>query len=266
MIDRLNIISYLSPNLFWFYEAVSQYLSRNFQISVQIRQGCDDPLTDLLQQSELDIAFVCGLPFIQSCHITPNQFQAIAAPVMQSNRYQNRPIYFSDVIVNANSSITKFEQLSGKCFCFNDPGSNSGYNLMRYRLSQGKCPLPFFGKVIQSGSHQQSIRWVVEQKADCAAIDSVVLEQELRQSPKLAQLRIIESIGPNPMPPIVAAHRLGQSFLAQLRSALLHPDAELCDQMQQVEIRRFAPVQTADYEVVYQVYQQTSCSQYDVIR
>jgi phosphonate transport system substrate-binding protein len=261
----LNVISYLSPNFFWFYQAVGDYLSRRFNIPVQVSQSWADPAIDLLQRLELDIAFVCGLPLIRAHHALPNHLQAIAAPVMQAERYQNRPVYFSDIIVNATSPITQFEQLAGKRFCFNDPGSNSGYNLMRYRLMQANYPIPFFRAVMQSDSHQQSMRQIIEQKADCAAIDSVVLEQEIRQFPELANLRAIESLGPTPMPPIVASGRLGQ-FLELLQQALLYPDATLQVQMQEAGICRFAAVQTADYEIIYQIYDQTDRSEYAVIR
>lgn len=276
--DPLNVVSYLSPNFFWFYEAIGEYLSRTFNILVQVKQSWADPFTDLLQQTELDIAFVCGLPLIRACHAAPDRLLAIAAPVMQSERYQNHPIYFSDVVVNTASSVTCFEQLAGKRFCFNDLGSNSGYNLMRHYLMQKRYPTPFFGKVMQSGSHQKSIQWIIEQKADCAAIDSVVLEQELRQfqkrrslagiskrSPELSQLRVIESLGPTPMPPIVASHRL-KPALELLQLALLHPDAKLRSQMQEAGIYRFAAVQTSDYKVIYQIYDQTHHSEYAVIQ
>jgi len=274
----LTVVSYLSPNLFWFYEAIGEYLSRTFNILVQVKQSWADPFTDLLQQTELDIAFVCGLPLIRACHAAPDRLLAIAAPVMQSGRYQDRPIYFSDVVVNADSSVTQFEQLAGKRFCFNDLGSNSGYNLMRHQLMQGRYSIPFFRKVMQSGSHQQSIQWIIEQKADCAAIDSVVLEQELQQfqkgqslagilkrSPDLSQLRVIASLGPTPMPPIVASHRL-EPILELLQLALLRPDAKLRSQMQQAGICRFTGVQTSDYEAIYQIYNQTHHSEYAVIQ
>ena len=276
--NSLNVVSYLSPNFFWFYEAIGEYLSRTFNIPVQVKQSWADPFTDLLQQTELDIAFVCGLPLIRACHAAPDQLQAIAAPVMQSERYQNRPIYFSDVVINTASSITQFAQLAGKRFCFNDPGSNSGYNLMRHHLMQARYSTPFFREVMQSGSHQQSIRWIIEQKADCAAIDSVVLERELRQfqkgrplagiskrSPELSQLRVIQSLGSTPMPPIVASHRL-EPVLELLQLALLRPDAKLRSQMQQAGICRFAAVQTSDYEMIYQIYDQTHHSEYAVIQ
>jgi phosphonate transport system substrate-binding protein len=147
------------------------------------------------------------------------------------------------------------DQLAGKIFCYNDPGSNSGYHLLRDRLMQAGCPSHFFGKVIQSGSHQHSIAWVAEGKADCAAIDSTVLEQELRNLPERSpQLRIIESIGPCPMPPLIAAQRLGDTFLEQLQAALLQPDSELQTHMQQVGICRFAMVKGEEYGAIAQMY------------
>src|SRR6476469_7540041 len=103
---------------------------------------------------------------------------------------------------------------ASKTLWYNNPGSNSGYNLFRHRLLKAGHHSNFFGKVIQSGSHQRSIRWVVEGLADCSAIDSTVLEQELRDSPELSNnLRVVESIGPCPMPPVVAAKRLGWEFI-----------------------------------------------------
>jgi phosphonate transport system substrate-binding protein len=262
MLKQLTVVSYLSPNLFWLYQAVSSYLARVLDTEVQIHQSWNNPLDDLSQQP-FDLAFICGLPFIQYCQTVPEQLQALVAPVMQADRYQNRPIYFSDVIVYAASELNQFEQLAGKRFCFNDLGSNSGYNLMRYQLMQGNYSSRFFAEVMQSGSHQQSIQWVLQQKADCAAIDSVVLEQELRQSS--LNLRVIESIGPTPMPPLVAARHLGEPCLQQLQAALLNPDAELLSHMQQAGIRRFAAVQTCDYQIIHQIYEQTNNSEYAVI-
>jgi phosphonate transport system substrate-binding protein len=229
MLNSLRIASYLAPNMMSFYRAVGRYLERVLKLKTYIWQSEFDPLEDpKLLHDQIDLAFICGLPFARYTQTGPDQFVAIAAPVMQAERYQNRPVYFSDVIVSATSQLTSLDQLAGKTFCYNDPGSNSGYNLLRDRLMRTGYPSHFFGKVIQSGSHQHSIAWVADGKADCAAIDSTVLEQELRNSPERSlQLRIIESIGPCPMPPLIAAQRLGKSFFNQLQAALLQPDTEL---------------------------------------
>jgi phosphonate transport system substrate-binding protein len=204
-----------------------------------------------MQQDRLDIAFICGLPFVQLTLIRSNQLQPLVAPVMQASRYQNCPVYFSDIIVNAESEVKTFDRLAGKVFCYNDPGSNSGYNMVRQRLMQASYPSSFFGKVIQSGSHQRSIRLVVEGLADCSAIDSTVLEQELRDAPELANhLRVIESIGPCPIPPVVVAQRLGSKLIDLLQSALCHPDTELQSAMEQAQIQRYVAVQFEDYAAI----------------
>lgn len=253
---RLQFISYLAPNWLSFYQAIATYLSRTLGVETQVIAGKSNPLEDpLLTQNQLDLAFICGLPLIRYSLVVPGQLQALVAPVMQSTRYDNRPIYYADVIVNAASDIRQFADLSGKTFCYNDVGSNSGYSLMRYRLTQEKYANNFFGKVIQSGMHQRSIRWIVEGKADCAAIDSVVLAQELKDFPELSQhLRVVAELGPTPMPPLVAAKRLGTTLIQQIQLALLEPDAELQTVMQKFGVRRFAKVELSDYEMLGKMF------------
>lgn len=253
-IDKLKLVSYLAPNMFGFYKAVAAYLTRVLEVETDIAQSQYDPL---MRQDQLDVAFICGLPFVQ---LKQSQLQALVAPVMQASRYQNRPIYFSDIIVNADSNLWSFDDLTGKTFCYNDPGSNSGYNLVLHRLTQSGHS-SFFGKAMQSGSHQRSIKLVVEGRADCSAIDSTVLEQELRDAPELSKyLRIIESIGPCPMPPIVAAKHLDSQLINDLQSALLHPDTELQSAMEQAQIRRYVPVQCEDYAAIGMMYDTAKAS------
>jgi phosphonate transport system substrate-binding protein len=252
----LKLVSYLAPNWYWFYTAIAAYLERVLAIETQLIQAVNDPLADpALLQDELDLAFICGLPFTRYCQAVPGQLQLLAAPVMRASRYQNRPVYFADVVVSAVSGLKTFANLAGKTVCYNDPGSNSGYNLLRYRLLQGDCPEPFFKQAIQSGSHQRSLRWVAEGIADCAAIDSTVLEQEVQSFPELAQrLQVIESIGPCSMPPLVAARHLDATLISQIQTALLLPDAELQIAMQQAGVSHYARVELADYAAIAHIY------------
>lgn len=254
--EKLRLVSYLSPNLFWFYSAVGAYLGRVLGIETHLEQSQCDPLADpVMRQDQLDMAFICGLPFTQYDRVTPAQLAPLVAPVMQADRYQDRPVYFSDVIVHAGSDLKTFDDLLGKTLCFNDPGSNSGYNLLRQRLIQGGYPSRFFGKVIQSGSHQQSIQLVAKGLADCCAIDSTVLEEELRNFPELAnRLQVIESIGPCPMPPVVVAQHLGPALIERLRSLLLQPDPQLQAAMVKAQIRRYDLVQSQNYTELGNLY------------
>lgn len=256
-LKKLKLVSYLAPNMFWFYQAVATYLGRVFGVETQIVQGQYEALSDpLILQAQLDIAFICGLPFVQLNRFIPNQLQALVAPVMQASRYGDRPVYFADIIVNAQSDFISFKDLAGKTFCYNDQGSNSGYNLMRQRLLQSGYSNRFFTKVIQSGSHQNSIKLVATKIADCSIIDSTVLEQQLHDTPELGNhLRVIESIGPCPMPPIVASVRL-ESYIQQIQFALCQPDKQLQFAMQQAQIRRYDLVQSEDYAPLGAMYDQ----------
>jgi phosphonate transport system substrate-binding protein len=131
---------------------------------------------------------------------------------------------------------------------------------------QSGYPSNFFGQVIPSGSHQRSIRLVVEGVADCAAIDSTVLEQELRFQPELSNhLQVIESIGPCPMPPVVASQRLGTLFMNELQSALTQPDPELLSAMKQAQIRGYVAVQSEDYASIGIMYDAAIEAGYEVI-
>ena len=250
--SKLRIVSYLAPNFFDFYAAITAYLGRVLQLKTQLHQGECDPLEDpLLLQDQLDLAFICGLPLNRYCQVVSDQLQTLVAPVMLGSRYENRPIYFADAIVNAASDVKVFADLALKTFCYNDLGSNSGYNLLQHRLIEDGHEQGFFNKTIQSGSHQRSIRWVVDGKADCAVIDSVVLEQELRDFPELSQqLRVVEALGPSPMPPLVVAQHLGKSLIQQMRDSLLQPDRELQKAMKRFGVKRFAPMELKDYKVL----------------
>lgn len=252
----LQAVSYLAPNWFTFYQAVTDALARSLSINIQLQQATHDPLDDpLLLQDQLDLAFICGLPFIRHHQVNPHQLQVLAVPVLSPSRYQDRPIYFSDVIVNAASKITQIPDLVGQSFCYNDSGSNSGYNLVRgYLLSNGYTS-NFFGACLQSGSHQRSLQWVAEGRADWAAIDSMVLEQALRDHPTWAnQVQVIAAIGPSPMPPIVVANHLNERAIQTLRSALLHPDQILLSAMATAGVRRYDIQTWKDYEILAEIY------------
>lgn len=263
----MQIVSYQAPNMFWFYQAVAHYLGRVLATDIQIIEGHRDPLDDpLLLHDQVEMAIICGLPFIRYYDKHPGQFRAIAAPVMQAPRYQQRPVYFSDIVVRNDSAVQRFADLEGATFCYNEPGSNSGYQVMRQGLMEFGYPPDFFGNVVQSGFHQRSLRWIIDGKADCSAIDSTVLEQELRDFPELAHhLRIVGILGPTPMPPVIAAERLGSDQIAAIQSALLHPDPELQMAMDKAKIHSYAAVTTEDYRAIAHHYDAAIQAGYAVI-
>ena len=218
--------------------------------------GCNTELTvgssfDQFQAGQADIGFICGLPYVQLTRHDPPPVELVAAPVLQGERYQDRPIYFSDVIVRRDSPFQAFADLRGHSWAYNDPDSHSGYNVTRYRLVQMGETRGFFGQVIEAGWHQKSIQLVVEGAVEASAIDSQVLAIELRDHPAWAsQLRVIDSLGPSTIQPVVAARQLPQSVKAEVRRVLLAmgDDPKAAAALAHGFVKRFAPVTDATYD------------------
>ena len=80
-----------------------------------------------------------------------------------------------------------------------------------------------------------------------------MLEAELRGEPGLSdEIRLIETLGPSPMPPWVMARSLPVRLRVALQSALLtiHLDAEGSRALQGWGISHFAAVDDADYDSI----------------
>lgn len=264
-LSTINAVSYLAPNMFWFYQAVTETLAGALDTPVVIAPAYDDPLEDEhLQSGQVDLAFICGLPLMRLVHQGSITVQELMAPVFQSGRYSGQPVYFADFIVRADSPYQTLGDLQGKTFAYNDPGSNSGFYLPSHHLLKHGYPSHFFHSLKRSGAHHQSIRWVMDGLADAAAIDSIVLEQAIRDNPQIASyIRVIDSTAPCPVPPIAL---LGQNraWTQQVRTALLQPDAPLQAAMRRAEIQKFAAVPLADYQVIYDLFAEVTTANYQL--
>src|SRR5262249_34706846 len=110
-----------------------------------------------------------------------------------------RPIYFSDVIVHADSPFFTFEDLRGTRWAYNEPHSHSGYQVVRYFLATRGLDGTFFADVTASGAHEKSVKRILRGEVDASAIDSTVLEMLFARDATLAsRLRNIETLGPSP--------------------------------------------------------------------
>jgi phosphonate transport system substrate-binding protein len=172
---------------------------------------------------------------------------------MQRSRYEGRPIYFSDVVVRADSPIRRFADLRGASWAYNEPGSQSGYNLTRFYLASLSERSGYFGNAVESGAHQSSIQMVVDGLVDASAIDSTVLELELELRPHLASLvRVIHTLGPSPVPPAVVSTKVPIELRCRLRRALLAMHNDPCGEeiIGRVGIARLSSVSDSDYDPI----------------
>jgi phosphate/phosphite/phosphonate ABC transporter binding protein len=250
----ITCASFLGDNMRPVYDRIAAYLGAECGVDTDLLPGMDwGEQNRLLAQGQIEVAFLCGLPYTK-LHDQPGApLTLLAAPVMQAERYEDRPIYYTDVIVRTESGFTAFGDLRGAVWAYNGADSNSGYNMPRdYLLARGETN-GFFGRTIESGSHQRSIEMVLDGAAEASGIDSIVLEMEMHLRPEAAAgLRVIEAIGPCPVPPVVAASALPGPVQAALRGALLtmHCTAAGRAILRDGLIARFAEVDDAYYNPI----------------
>jgi phosphonate transport system substrate-binding protein len=207
------------------------------------------------ERGEIDAGFICGLPYVELTRCRDGEQQPavelLVAPVLQGTRYGDRPVYFSDVIVHRDSAHQTFLDLRGCSWAYNDRGSQSGYNITRYTLVCLGETRGFFGRVVEAGFHQDAIRMVARGAVDAAAIDSQVLAIELRDYPQLKdQVRIIDTLGPSTIQPVVVARRLARPLKDALRAAFhsMGDDHSMRAALDAGFIARFVPINDATYD------------------
>jgi phosphonate transport system substrate-binding protein len=207
----------------------------------------------LLDTGQIQVGWICGYPYIRKVDWEQQPLDLLAAPVMAHPRYGGRPIYFSDVVVHRESAFCTFTDLRGANWAYNEPGSQSGYNVVRHHLACLGEDFSYFGRMVESGAHLRSLQMILNREVNASAIDSTVLEAALHRSPSIGEeIRIIESIGPNPIPPWVIRREVDPSLRDYLRSLLLtmHEDPAGAAILALGQIDRFAQVTDGDYDAI----------------
>ncbi len=253
----LRLTSCMAQNMDFIGRSLADYLRSKSGTAVEFLNPPDWAVREqLFDTGQVQLGWMCGAVYVEKTAQLDTPVVLLAAPVMIGARYQNRPIYFSDVVVHRESPFQTFADLHGASWAYNEPRSYSGYKLTCYTLAARGKTAEFFGHTIQTGSHQRSLQMVLNRQADASAIDSTVLETELRHHPALAdQIRVIDTFGPNPMPPWVIRREVPAGVRDVLRQLLcqMHEDEAGREVLRRGGIGRFAPVQDVDYDPIRQV-------------
>ena len=94
---------------------------------------------------------------------------------------------------------------------------------------------------------------ILSHQIDASAIDSTVLELQLERYPEIrSDIRIIETLGPSPIPPWVILKSVPQDLRAALRELLLkmHKDPQGRAILAEGRIDRFVRVEDRDYDAI----------------
>lgn len=234
--------------------AVAAYLSRRLDLGLEFVD--DVPWQERerrFDRGEIDICWLCGLPYIYKADRPGAEIELLAAPVMRGARYAGRPIYFSDVVVHRDSPCRDFADLRGARWAYNEPNSHSGHNVVAHHLAGLGLDWSYFGRVVESGAHQRSLAMVLAGEVDASAVDSSVLEAELRRRPELVDaLRVIDTLGPSPAPPVLIRRSVPASLRAALRRELLAmaDDAAGQEVLRATPFAGYVAVTDGDYDAI----------------
>jgi phosphonate transport system substrate-binding protein len=196
----------MAPNADAMCRKLAGYLGQRLQTEVELVEGVSwSERERRFDAGDVDLCWICGLPYVEKFD-NGRSIAVGVAPVMNGERYRGVPVYFSDVMVRADSSLASFADLREQRWAFNEPRSHSGFNVVRHHLATLGHSFSYFGEMVEAGTHQSALRMVISGAVAGAAIDSTVLEAEARDDPaSCAKVRAISTLGPSPAPPWVFA-------------------------------------------------------------
>ncbi|HSD53677.1 MAG TPA: PhnD/SsuA/transferrin family substrate-binding protein [Burkholderiales bacterium] len=207
-------------------------------------------LSELWARDDLGAVMMCGLPFA----LRPQRPTILAAPVPSPSRYTGRAVYWSDIVVRADSPARTLADTFGGRAGYTLQDSQSGYFAFRHHLvtRHPDTPAPYREIVGGLMNPRGVIRALAEGRIDVGPLDSYCHDLIRDGDPGFAgQVRILESTDPTPMPPIVATAALDGRSVERLRAAFLAVAGEssLARPRATLLLERFVVPDTAAYEL-----------------
>lgn len=207
-------------------------------------ESAPEELPALWSHPELLLAQTCGYPWATRLR---GQVRLVAAP-----RYRfegcNEAEHCAFILVPDALDVASLADLRGKRVALNGLDSNSGMNLLRLAVAPLAERGRFFGEVIVSESHANSLALLQQGHADVAAVDAVTYGYLQRAQPeRVAGLRLLQRTRPSPALPFITAASRSDAEVEALRGALsdsLAADPALAERL---AIEGFTAVDEATY-------------------
>jgi phosphonate transport system substrate-binding protein len=148
------------------------------------------------------------------------------AVIVARNLWHGKSSFTSRIYVRKGTGITALEALRGKTIAFIDPASSSGYIypmvlLIQKGLVKNRDPKTFFREVTFAGSHDASMRALLNGHVDAIASFDMAREQYLKDPAERERLAFVAETPPIPEAGIAAREKLDPALFAKVRDALL---------------------------------------------
>ncbi len=249
---RIAVAVLVSPReTFGYYRKLLNYVSEELGRPVEyIQKETYAEVIDLMKIGKVDIAFLCGLPYV----IGHDDFGLKLFVIPQVN---GKITYHSYIIVPIDSPVKTLEELRGKTFAFSDPLSNSGKLVPTYMLAKmGESPESFFKEYVYTKAHDKTIEIVARKLVDGAAVDSLIWDYNNKRNPKFtSKTRIIKISAPYGIVPLGVRPGLDPELKEKTREAFLgiHKTERGREILQGMGLDKFVPIDDTNYDNIRQI-------------
>ena len=257
-----ELLMYVAPEPI--QQANQQWLARVFERLDLKRRNADHlNLPGLWRASELLVSQTCGYPLMTQLR---GQVRIIGRPryeLAHSSGGEHCSLLLTRTD-NPRRTLAEFYNSRG---VINGHDSNSGMNLLRERLALLQRAGRFFASIAISGAHRESLRWLRENRADLAAIDSVTYDYLARFAPdEVAGLRVVTRSAPSPTLPYIGPLGLSDAQVARIREAMNLALGDLPQVVETLGVREVLAASEDDYQVLLDYQQQAASVGYSVLK
>lgn len=210
----------------------------------------DVELDALWRRPNLLLSQTCGYPLM---HGLSEQVQLITTPRFDAPGCEGAD-YSSVLVTRRDAGFDSLAACRGARAAYNQDDSNSGMNVFRHAVAPLARNGVFFSAVERTGSHLGSLRAVVENRADVAAIDCVTFAFVCDELPELAQkVRQIGVTAASPGLPLIASHAVPSATIETLREAMNEARLAQPERAKRLRLKGFSALPLADYERIRQL-------------
>ncbi|XP_054716423.1 uncharacterized protein LOC129225916 [Uloborus diversus] len=251
--------TYLSPSIpVEYFEMILQYLESKLGIHTTLLyesrwEGPRADREDPFLSGYLDLAWMSSTVFLRMLkHSSPIELLPVSS-VHIHPRGEDHPGYYSDVIMHKDLSekVKEFIDLRGCKWAYNCEESLSGHVITLKNLKALGENATFFGNILYSGSHLESIKMVIAKKVDAAAVDANCLALFLEHNPHVAdEIVTLTSWGILPPYPFVVNAKLEDTIKNDISDCLLnmHKDPEGQKRLREFNVQKFATISVEDFD------------------
>ena len=243
------------------YAPFVDYLSKELGVPVKLRVASDyAAVIEGQRAGNIQIAYY-GPASYSTAFLTGVKTE----PFVTTRNNDGAIGYYSVIYVKAESPYKDIHDLKGKTIGFVDPNSTSGYNAPRFYLHKAGIDVDdFFGKSVDTGSHENAVIAVEKGTVDCAANwwnaddDSNLTRMVKKGMVKKEDFRIVFKSELLPGSPYAYLSSLPDDLKKSILKAFMDAptkDKAAFDRLSDGKDKEFVPVVHKDYQDTVEMIQ-----------